>query len=130
MVVMKGEVGQLLEGRYKAMRPFRARSPTGRTAGRPSTSISSWKRRGERRPGRRRGRRGRRVYCRRAPIIWLRRRQKRAGGHSGPTFRCPDGRTRKIRDLNDVQFTELQPGANSRSSAARGQLSFLRMDPA
>jgi len=35
-----------------------------------------------------------------------------------------------IYDLNDVQFTELQPGANSRLIGGRGaQLSFLRMDP-
>ena len=35
-----------------------------------------------------------------------------------------------VYDLNDVQFTELQPGANSRLIGGHGaQLSFLRMDP-
>jgi gluconolactonase len=35
-----------------------------------------------------------------------------------------------VYDLNEVQFTELQPGANSRLIGGRGaQLSFLRMDP-
>jgi gluconolactonase len=36
----------------------------------------------------------------------------------------------KIYDLNDVQFTELSPGANSRLVSGRGaQLSILRMNP-
>ncbi|MCX6560674.1 MAG: SMP-30/gluconolactonase/LRE family protein [Candidatus Aminicenantes bacterium] len=35
-----------------------------------------------------------------------------------------------VYDLNDIQFTELQPGANSRLIGGHGaQLSFLRMDP-
>jgi gluconolactonase len=36
----------------------------------------------------------------------------------------------KIHDLNDIQFTELSPGANSRLVTGRGaQLSILRMNP-
>jgi len=36
----------------------------------------------------------------------------------------------RVYDLNDIQFTELVPGANSRLVSGRGaQMSFLRMDP-
>jgi len=36
----------------------------------------------------------------------------------------------RVYDLNDIQFTELVPGAHSRLVSGRGaQLSFLRMDP-
>ena len=43
---------------------------------------------------------------------------------------APTVRPGTIYDLNDIPFTELQPGANSRLIGGHGaQLSFLRMDP-
>jgi len=43
---------------------------------------------------------------------------------------APTVRPGVIGDLHDIQFTELQPGANSRLIGGRGaQLSFLRMSP-
>jgi gluconolactonase len=42
----------------------------------------------------------------------------------------PSVEPNRVYDLNDVQFTELSPGANSRLVSGRGaQLSFLRMSP-
>ena len=48
-----------------------------------------------------------------------------------PSFPLPPSvEPGKVYDLNDVQFTELSPGANARLISGRGvQLSFISMDP-
>jgi gluconolactonase len=49
---------------------------------------------------------------------------------SGSFSAAPTVKPRVVSDLNDVQFTELSPGANSRLIAGHGaQLSFLTMSP-
>ncbi len=58
-------------------------------------------------------------------------RHGRPRGSPKPAFPvAPTVQPGTVYDLNDIQFTELQPGANARLIGGRGaQLSFLRMDP-
>ena len=133
VVVMKGEVGQLLDGKMVTMRAvpretadgthggtprndylfLEKGSPNGVTAGPAGAEIVEvyWPPRAD--------------YLKLAGVAGLPAEFPAPAFPVAPTV--PPG---VIGDLNDVQFTELQPGANSRLIGGRGaQLSFLMMSP-
>ena len=105
MVVMKGEIEQLLGGKFVPCRPSRGKSRTAPTAGRPKNEfVYLRKGRRERPPGRRRrAPRSSRSTGRRGPTIWPRRALKDVPAKPEPDFPDrPDGRRPgRIYDLND-----------------------------
>jgi len=133
MVVMRGEVGQLLEGRYRAMRAVPREDPDGTHGGTPVNEFLLLEKGAE--SGVQAGAAGAELV----EVYWPPRADylAKAGVKNvpadipAPAFPVPPTvEPGKIYDLNDVQFTELQPGADSRLIGGHGaQLSFLRMNP-
>ena len=133
MVVAKGEIGQLLGESYVPMRAVPREVPDG-THGKTPKNEFVYLERGARN-GVKAGPAGAEIV----EVYWPPRPDylARAGAKGipaefpAPAFPvAPTVRPGVVGDLHDVQFTELQPGANSRLIGGRGaQLSFLQMSP-
>jgi gluconolactonase len=133
MVVMKGEIGQLLDGGYVPMRAVPRDVPDG-THGRTPKNEFVYLEKGAKN-GVKAGPDGAEIV----EVYWPPRADYLAkAGATGiptkfpePAFPvAPTVKPGVVGDLYDIQFTELQPGANSRLIAGHGaQLSFLRMNP-
>ncbi|HSA95146.1 MAG TPA: gluconolaconase, partial [Acidobacteriota bacterium] len=133
MVVMKGEIAQLLDGKTVAMRAVARETPDGTHGGTPRNDYLFLEKGSpngiEAGPG------GAEIievywppridYLKLAGVAGLPAEFPARAFPVAPTV--PPG---VVGDLNDVQFTELQPGANSRLIGGHGaQLSFLTMSP-
>jgi gluconolactonase len=133
MVVMEGDIEQLLGDQYAEMRAVPRDEPDG-THGRTPKNDFVLLEKGAAN-GVKAGANGATIIEVYAPprTDYLAKAGARdvPAGLSVPAFPvAPTVAPGIICDLNDVQFTELQPGANSRLIGGRGaQLSFLRMDP-
>ena len=133
MVVMKGEIGQLLGGSYVPMQAVPRDVPDG-THGRTPKNEFVYLEKGARNAVKA-GPDGAEIV----EVYWPPRPDylARAGAKGisadfpTPAFPvAPTVRPGVVGDLHDVQFTELQPGANSRLIGGHGaQMSFLRMSP-
>ena len=133
MVVMKGEIEQLIGGAYVPMRAVEREDPDG-THGRTPKNEFVLLEKGAANAVKA-GANGAEIVEVYAParLDYL----KKAGAANipadlpAPAFPvAPTVAAGIVYDLNDVQFTELQPGANSRLIGGHGaQMSFLRMDP-
>ncbi|MDP2914680.1 MAG: SMP-30/gluconolactonase/LRE family protein [Candidatus Aminicenantes bacterium] len=133
IVVMKGEIGQWLDGGYVTMRAVPRDEPDGTHGRTPKNDFLLLKKGVENAV--QAGAGGAEVV----EVYWPPRSDylAKAGVKDVPTDLlvptfpvAPTVPPGTIFDLNDVQFTELQPGANSRLIGGHGaQLSFLRMDP-
>jgi gluconolactonase len=133
MVVIKGEVGQLIGGSYVTMRAVPREVPDGTHGGTPKNEFVYLEK------GARNGVKAGTAGAEIVEVYWPPRPDylALAGATNVPTaFPAPDFPVAPtvapgvIGDLHDVQFTELQPGANSRLIGGRGaQLSFLQMNP-
>jgi gluconolactonase len=133
MAVMKGEIGQWLEGKYVTMRAVPRDEPDGTHGRTPINEFLLLEK------GAENGLQGGSTGAEIVEIYWPPRADylTKAGAKDvpadipAPAFPvAPTITPGKIYDLNDVPFTELQPGANSRLIGGHGaQLSFLRMDP-
>jgi len=133
MVVTKGEIGQLLGGSFLTMRAVPREAPDGTHGGTPNNEFVYLEK------GARNGVQAGPAGAEIVEVYWPPRADylARAGAKdvpaefSAPAF--PIASTVQpgvVGDLHDVQFTELQPGANSRLIGGRGaQLSFLQMSP-
>jgi gluconolactonase len=133
MVVMKGEIGQLLKGNYVTMQAVPRDEPDGTHGRTPKNEFILLEKGVEN---------GIQAYANAAEIVeiyWPPRTDYlvKAGASDvpvefpTPVFPiAPTVAPGTVYDLHDIPFTELQPGANSRLIGGRGaQLSFLRMDP-
>jgi len=133
LVVMKGAIEQRLDGTYAAMRAVPREEPDGTHGRTPINEFLLLEKGAE--SGLRAGAGGAEII----EVYWPPRADYliKAGAIDipadipAPSFPVPPTiAPGKIHDLNDVPFTELQPGANSRLVGGHGaQLSFLRMDP-
>ena len=133
MVVMKGTVEQLLEGSYAPMRAVDRETPDGTHGGTPKNEFVYLEKGAKN--GLKAGPDGAEIV----EVYWPPRPDYLAkAGAKGvpakfpePAFPvAPTVKPGLVGDLYDLQFTELQPGANSRLIAGRGaQLSFLQMSP-
>ena len=133
MVVMKGELGQLLGDRYVTMKAVPRDEPDGTHGRTPENDFILLEK------GAPNGVRARADGAEIVEVYAPARTDYLAkAGARGlpaelplPAFPVPPTvAAGAVYDLNDVQFTELQPGANSRLVGGHGaQLSFLRMDP-
>jgi gluconolactonase len=133
MVVMKGEISQFLDGGYVPMRAVPREAPDGTHGGTPKNEFVYLEKGA--RNGVKAGPEGAEIV----EVYWPPRADYLAkAGAKGvpakfpePAFPvAPTVRPGVIGDLYDIQFTELQPGANSRLIAGHGaQLSFLQMNP-
>ena len=133
MVVTKGEIGQLIGDGFVTMRAVPREPPDGTNGGTPKNEylfleIGSPN-------GVIAGLAGAEIV----EVYWPQRQDylAKAGARNVPAvFPAPafpiasTVRPGEVGDLHDVQFTELQPGANSRLIGGHGaQLSFLQMSP-
>ena len=133
MVVMKGEIGQLLGASFVTMRAVPREVPDGTHGGTPKNEFVYLEK------GVKNGVKAGPAGAEIVEVYWPPRRDylKLAGAKGIPaTFPepafpvAPTVRPGVVGDLHDIQFTELQPGANSRLIGGRGaQLSFLQMSP-
>jgi gluconolactonase len=132
MVVMEGEVGQLLGGTYAPMKAVRRDDPDGTHGRTPRNDFVLLEK------GSENGVQAGASSAVLVEVYWPVRSDylARAGVKKVPAAPeaafaiAPTVTPGTIYDLNDVPFTELQPGANSRLIGGHGaQLSFLRMDP-
>ncbi len=133
MVVMKGEIGQLLDGSYVPMRAVPRNVPDGTHGGTPKNEYVLLEK------GARNGVKAGPAGAEIVEVYWPPRADYLAkAGAKGlpaefpaPAFPvAPTVRPGVVGDLHDIQFTELQPGANSRLIGGGGaQLSFLQMSP-
>ena len=133
MVVTKGEVAQLLGERSVPMRAVPREAPDGTHGGTPKNEFVYLEKGAPN--GVQAGPAGAEIV----EVYWPPRPDylKRAGVKDlpaefpAPAFPvAPTVPPGVVGDLHDIQFTELQPGANSRLIGGRGaQLSFLRMSP-
>jgi gluconolactonase len=134
MVVTRGDVGQLLSGNIVTMRALPREAPDGTHGGMPINEFVFLEKGTS--SGVQAGSAGAEVV----EVYWPPRRDylAKAGAKDIPaTFPspvfpvAPTIRPGVVYDLYDVQFAELQPGANSRLIGGHGaQLSFLQMSPA
>ncbi|MEW5901352.1 MAG: SMP-30/gluconolactonase/LRE family protein [Acidobacteriota bacterium] len=133
MVVMKGEVDQLVNGSFVTMRGLPREVPDGRHGGTPKNELILLEKGSE--SALKAGEAGAEVvevywpprldYLAKAGVADLPEKIPFASFPLEPTVKPG-----VVYDLNDLQFTELSPGANSRLVAGRGaQLSFLQMSP-
>ena len=133
MVVTRGDVDQLVGGNYLNMRAVRAQVPDGTHGGTQRNDILLLEEGTEN--ALRAGPNGAEIlevywpprldYLSKAGIKQLPRDIKKGGFPLEPTVKPG-----LIQKLQDVQLTELSPGANSRLIAGRGaQLSFVRLNP-
>jgi gluconolactonase len=133
MVVTKGEIGQLLGENYVTMRAVPREVPDGTHGGTPKNEFVYLEKGAPN--GVQAGPAGAEIV----EVYWPPRADylARAGVKDAPVVfpapafpiapTVPPG---VVGDLHDVQFTELQPGANSRLIGGRGaQASFLQMSP-
>ena len=133
MVVMKGEIDQLLDGGYVPMRAVPRETPDGTHGGMPKNEFIYLEK------GARNGVKAGPAGAEIVEVYWPPRPDylARAGAKGipaefpTPAFPvAPTVRPGVVGDLYDIQFTELQPGANSRLIGGHGaQLSFLQMNP-
>ena len=133
MVVMKGEIGQRLGGKYVTMRAVPRDEPDGTHGRTPKNEFLLLEKGAEN--GVQAGAGGAEIV----EIYWPPRADYliKAGAKDAPmdipapSFPvAPTITPGKVFDLHDVPLTELQPGADSRLIGGHGaQLSFLRMDP-
>jgi gluconolactonase len=133
MVVMKGDIGQWIEGKYVTMRAAPRDEPDGTHGEVPINEFLLLEKGAEN--GLQAGAGGAEIV----EVYWPSRADylAKAGTKNvpadipAPAFPvAPTILPGKIHDLHDVPFTELRPGANSRLIGGHGaQLSFLRMDP-
>ncbi len=133
MVVMRGEVGQLLGGNSVMMRAVPRETPDGTHGGTPKNEFIYLEKGSK--TCVQAGSGGAEIV----EVYWPPRPDylAKAGAKDvpaslpTPTFPvAPTVRPGVVYDLHDVQFTELQPGANARLIGGRGaQLSFLQMSP-
>jgi gluconolactonase len=133
MVVMKGEISQLLDGGDVPMRAVPRELPDGTHGGTPKNEFVYLEKGAKN--GVKAGPEGAEIV----EVYWPPRADYLAkAGAKGiprefpaPAFPvAPTVRPGVIGDLHDIPFTELQPGANSRLIAGHGaQLSFLQMNP-
>ena len=134
MVVIKGEIGQLLGERYVTMRAVPREAPDGTHGGTPRNEFVFLEK------GARNGVQAGPDGAEIVEVYWPLRPDylAKAGAKDvpaelpAPAFPvAPTVPPGVVGDLHDVQFTELQPGANSRLIGGHGaQLSFLQMSPA
>jgi gluconolactonase len=133
MVVTKGKIGQLLGESYVTMRAVPREAPDGWHGGTPRNDYLYLEKGSPN--GVEAGPAGAEIV----EVYWPPRADylKLAGAKGfpaefpAPAFPvAPTVLPGVVGDLHDVQFTELQPGANSRLIGGRGaQLSFLQMSP-
>jgi gluconolactonase len=133
MVVMKGEVEQLFDGRRAAMRAVPAEVPDGTHGGTRRNDFIYLETGSQ--SALKAGAGGAEIV----EVYWPPRLDylAKAGVRDLPAEMKPDGfplqptvKPGAVHTLQEVQFTELSPGAHSRLIAGRGaQLSFLRMSP-
>jgi gluconolactonase len=132
MVVMEGEIEQLLGGKFAPMVAVPREEPDGIHGRTPKNEFVYLEKGSEN--GVRAGGKGAILV----EVTWPPRADylAKAGLQAFPAEPEPDFPLAPtvtpgtVYDLNDVPFTELQPGANSRLIGGHGaQLSFLRMDP-
>ena len=133
MVVMKGEVRQLLGGSPVAMRAVPREAPDGTHGGTPRNEFVYLEK------GSRNAVQAGPAGAEIVEVYWPPRPDylARAGAKDVPAEFpqrafpvAPTVRPGVVGDLNDLQLTELQPGAESRLIGGHGsQLSFLRMSP-
>ncbi len=132
MIVMKGEVGQLLGGTSVVMRAVPREEPDGTHGGTPRNDFVLLEKGAEN--ALQAGPAGAEII----EVYWPVRADylAKAGVTDAPAaprasfLVAPTVPAGTIMDLHDIQFTELQPGANARLIGGHGaQLSFLRMDP-
>ncbi|HYA48763.1 MAG TPA: SMP-30/gluconolactonase/LRE family protein, partial [Burkholderiales bacterium] len=133
MVVLKGDIKQLLEAGPVTMRAVPREAPDGTHGGTPRNDYVYLEK------GSRNGVEAGPAGAEIVEVYWPPRPDYLTkAGASGipaefptPAFPvAPTVRPGVVGDLHDVQFTELQPGANSRLIGGHGaQLSFLRMSP-
>jgi len=133
LVVMRGEVDQLINGNFLNMRAVRAEVPDGTHGGTQRNDFVYLEKGTEN--ALKAGPDGAEIlevyspprldYLQKAGIKGL------PGGVKEGDFPLePTVKPGLVQTLQDVQLTELSPGANSRLIAGRGaQLSFLRMNP-
>lgn len=133
MVVMRGEADQLIGGNFMTMRAVRAEVPDGTHGGTQRNDFVYLEEGAEN--ALKAGPNGAEIlevywpprldYLQKAGIKGLPRDVKKGDFPLEPTVNPG-----VVRKLQDVQLTELSPGANARLIAGRGaQLSFLRMNP-
>jgi len=133
MVVMNGEISQRLDGTFVPMRAVPRDDPDGTHGRTPRNEFVLLEKGAEN--GVQAGPAGAEIV----EVYWPPRADylAKAGAKDvpaefpAPQFPvAPTVEAGKVFDLNDIQFTELQPGANSRLIGGHGaQLSVLRMDP-
>lgn len=133
MVVMRGQIAQLLDGAYVPMRAVPRETPDGTHGGTPKNEYLLLEKGSPNAVIA--GSAGAEIV----EVYWPPRPDylKMAGAKGvpakfpEPAFPvAPTVRPGVVGDLHDIQFTELQPGANSRLIAGHGaQLSFLQMSP-
>ncbi len=133
MFVMKGSVSQLIAGSAVTMMALGREEPDGRHGRTPRTDFVYLEK--DAPNALQAGEEGAEILEVYSPprLDYL----KKAGAIGLP-LKVPEGdfpldptvEPNRIYDLNDIQFTELVPGAHSRLVSGRGaQLSFIRMDP-
>jgi len=133
MVVMKGSIGQLINGSFAAMEAIPRDEPDG-SHGRTPRNDLVYLEKGVQN-ALKAGDDGAEIveiYCPPRPDY-----MKKAGASRLPSSLPsadfpikPTIEPNRVYDLNDLQFTQLVPGANSRLVSGRGaQASFLRMNP-
>lgn len=133
MVVMKGSIGQLINGSFAAMTAIPRDEPDGSHGRTPRNDlvylgkgVQNALKAGDD------GAEIVEIYCPPRPDY-----MKKAGASRLPSSLPsadfpikPTIEPNRVYDLNDLQFTQLVPGANSRLVSGRGaQASFLRMNP-
>ncbi|HCS49654.1 MAG TPA: gluconolaconase [Candidatus Aminicenantes bacterium] len=133
MVVMKGEVDQIIDGSYVTMRSVPADVPDGTHGGTQRNDFIYLEKGAENAV--KAGAEGAEIL----EVYWPPRlnylvkagiKDLPADIKAGSFPLEPTVKPAVVQTLQDVQFTELSPGANSRLIAGRGaQLSFLRMNP-
>jgi gluconolactonase len=132
MIVMEGEIEQLLGGKFVPMKAVPREDPDGIHGRTPKNEFVYLHKGAEN--GLQAGAQGAVLV----EVTWPPRADylAKAGLKDVPVEPEPDFPIAPtvtpgtVYDLNDISFTELQPGANSRLIGGRGaQLSFLRMDP-
>jgi gluconolactonase len=132
MVVTKGEVDQLIEGSRVPMRAVPRETSDGTHGGTPRNDYVFLDK------GSRNGVKAGPAGAEIVEVYWPPRADylelagaKVPASFPEPAFPvAPTVQPGVVGDLHDVQFTELQPGADSRLIGGRGaQLSFLRMSP-
>jgi gluconolactonase len=132
MVVMEGEIEQLLGGKFVPMKAIPREDPDGIHGRTPKNDFVYLEKGAEN--GLRAGGKGAvlvEVYWPPRTDYLAKAGLKDIPANPEPDFPIAPTMTPGIvYDLNDISFTELQPGANSRLIGGHGaQLSFLRMDP-